>query len=161
MFLFDTDHLVIIQQRAEPEFNRLSIRISGRSGDEFFAPIITFHEQVQGWNAYINRAKRTTELVKGYARLQRILSDFSQARIAPSTTMRQPGSIPLGSSESGSGPWICASRRLHSFTVTHCFRAILSTFKRFPASPSKTGRGRDGPVCQPPEAVARAHQNVG
>ncbi|HEV3339790.1 MAG TPA: type II toxin-antitoxin system VapC family toxin [Pirellulales bacterium] len=83
MFLLDTDHIVVIQQRAEPEFNRLSIRMSGRSGDEFFVPIITFHEQVQGWNAYISRAKTSAGLVKGYARLERILSDFSQASITP------------------------------------------------------------------------------
>ena len=82
MFLIDTDHIVIIQQRAEPEFNRLSVRMSGRSADDFFAPIISFHEQVQGWNAYISRGKSTADLVKGYSRLEKILRDFSQARIA-------------------------------------------------------------------------------
>lgn len=82
MFLLDTDHIVIIQQRAEPEFNRLSIRMSARSADDFVVPIISFHEEVQGWSAYINRGRKTAELVKGYARLEKILSDFSEAKIA-------------------------------------------------------------------------------
>ena len=62
MFLFDTDHIVIIQQRAEPEFNRLSVRMAPRSADDFYAPIISFHEQVQGWNAYISRGKKVADL---------------------------------------------------------------------------------------------------
>ena len=82
MYLLDTDHIVIIQQRAEPEFNRLSVRMSGRSAEDFFAPIISFHEEVQGWNAYIGRGKKAADLVKGYARLEKILGDFSKARIA-------------------------------------------------------------------------------
>lgn len=82
MFLLDTDHIVIIQQRAEPEFNRLSVRMSRRPADDFLAPIISFHEQVQGWNAYISRGKKAADFVKGYTRLEKILADFSQARIA-------------------------------------------------------------------------------
>jgi len=43
---------------------------------------VSFHEQVQGWNAYIIRGKKAADLVKGYTRLEKILGDFSQARIA-------------------------------------------------------------------------------
>ncbi|HQU46277.1 MAG TPA: type II toxin-antitoxin system VapC family toxin [Pirellulales bacterium] len=44
--------------------------------------IVSFHEQVQGWNAYISRGKKAADLVKGYTRLEKIFGDFSQARIA-------------------------------------------------------------------------------
>lgn len=82
MFLLDTDHLVIIEQRTEPEFNRLSVRMSARRADDFFVPIISFDELVRGWSAYINRARKAAGLVTGYSRLEKILADFSQARIA-------------------------------------------------------------------------------
>lgn len=58
------------------------MRMSRMSADDFFAPIISFHEQVQGWNAYISRGKKAADLVKAYMRLEKILGDFSQARIA-------------------------------------------------------------------------------
>lgn len=82
MFLLDTDHIVIIQQRAEPEFNRLSVRLSAKQADDFFTPIVSFHELVLGWSAYIKRAKKSAGLVKGYLKLENILSDFSQSQIA-------------------------------------------------------------------------------
>jgi hypothetical protein len=76
MFLLDTDHIVVIQQCAEPEFNRLSVRMARQSSDDFFTPIASFHEQVQGWNAYLARAKSPVGLAKGYSRLEKILTDF-------------------------------------------------------------------------------------
>ena len=57
--------------------------MSGRQADDFFVSIISFQEQVLGWNAYIGRAKQATGLVKGYYRLQKLLTDFAQARVAP------------------------------------------------------------------------------
>lgn len=81
MFLLDTDHIVIIQQRAEPEFNRLSVRMSAGQSDDFFTSIVSFHELVLGWSAYIKRAKKAAGLVKGYLKLQDILNDFSQSQI--------------------------------------------------------------------------------
>ncbi|HJT35327.1 MAG TPA: hypothetical protein VJ783_25095 [Pirellulales bacterium] len=82
MFLFDTDHIVIIQQRTEPEFNRLSVRMSARHAEDFFIPIVSFDELVRGWSAYIKRARKAAGLVTGYLRLEKILADFAQARIA-------------------------------------------------------------------------------
>ena len=53
-----------------------------QSSDDFFTPIVSFHEQVQGWNAYLARAKSPVGLAKGYSRLEKILTDFSQSRVA-------------------------------------------------------------------------------
>ena len=56
MYLLDTDHIGIVQRRTQPEFDRLWSRISQRQSTEFFTPIISFHEQVLGWNTYMSRA---------------------------------------------------------------------------------------------------------
>jgi tRNA(fMet)-specific endonuclease VapC len=82
MFLFDTDHIGILQRQSEPEFSRLSPRVAKLSPGEFFVPIISFHEQVLGWNTYISRAKRPDGVVRGYRQFEKILRDFAAAQIA-------------------------------------------------------------------------------
>jgi tRNA(fMet)-specific endonuclease VapC len=62
LFLLDTDHLGIMQRQTEPEFSRLIGRIGEHQPTEFLIPIVSFHEQVSGWNAYLHRA-RTPEAV--------------------------------------------------------------------------------------------------
>lgn len=83
MFLLDTDHVGIIQRMTEPEFNRLSTRMSRHLVSAFFVPIISFQEQLLGWNAFINRARTKESIVRGYQKLQGILADFSVAQVVP------------------------------------------------------------------------------
>ena len=83
MFLLDTDHIGIIQRRTEPEFNRLSVHMSRHAIADFYWPIISFHEQVLGWNAYLNRARDQPSVVRAYRRFQQILHDFSVAQVLP------------------------------------------------------------------------------
>jgi tRNA(fMet)-specific endonuclease VapC len=82
MFLLDTDHLGVIQRQAEPGFSRLQARIASHPPDVFFVSIISFHEQVAGWNVYLNRAKSSEGVVRGYRMFERILQDFASARVA-------------------------------------------------------------------------------
>ena len=83
MFLLDTDHLVVSQQQIMPEYGNLIQRISGHPPSEFYVSVISFHEQVMGWNAYISRAKDLAGVVRGYARLQQVLGNFSEAHVLP------------------------------------------------------------------------------
>lgn len=83
MFLLDTDHIGIIQRRTEPEFNRLSVRMSRHAIADFYWPIISFHEQVLGWNAYLARARDQPSVVRAYRRFQQILHDFAVAQVLP------------------------------------------------------------------------------
>lgn len=76
MFLIDTDHLGIIQRETQPQYSRLLSRIQEHPPNEFFVAIISFHEQVSGWNSYINRARTPTAVVRAYAMLHQILTDF-------------------------------------------------------------------------------------
>ena len=81
MFLLDTDHVVLSQQQSMPEYDHLIQRVRQHDPTHFFVSVISFHEQVMGWNAYISRAKDLAGVVRGYERLQRVLSNFSEAQV--------------------------------------------------------------------------------
>jgi tRNA(fMet)-specific endonuclease VapC len=44
---------------------------------------VSFHEEIISWNAYIARAKDQRGVVRGYGRLEKILTDSSVAQISP------------------------------------------------------------------------------
>ncbi len=83
MFLLDTDHLGIMQMRVHPEVDRLRARMGEYSPKDFYVSIVSFHEQVLGWNAYIQRAKTAAGVVHGYRRFQGILADFAAVQVLP------------------------------------------------------------------------------
>ena len=83
MFVLDTDHLGIIQRQTQPEFSRLIVRIGQHPPAAFFAPIVSFHEQVSGWNAYLHRARTPEAVVRAYAMFQQILADFARMNVVP------------------------------------------------------------------------------
>jgi tRNA(fMet)-specific endonuclease VapC len=83
VFVLDTDHLGILQRRSQPEFDNLMFRMQGHKPDDFFVAVISFHEQVMGWNAYINRARDTQGIIRGYAMFQSVLLDFASMNVLP------------------------------------------------------------------------------
>jgi tRNA(fMet)-specific endonuclease VapC len=83
VFLLDTDHLVILQQETRPEFARLAGRMADYSSPDFYVSIVSFHEQVLGWTAYLNRAKTSEGVVRAYSKFQGILVDFAALQIVP------------------------------------------------------------------------------
>lgn len=83
MFVLDTDHIGILQRKTDSGYEKLSRRIAGHSQTDFFVAIVSFHEQILGWNAYINRAKDQMGVVRGYGKLEKILMDFSRSQVLP------------------------------------------------------------------------------
>lgn len=83
MFLLDTDHLVILQRQSEPGYARLRAAMSRHEAVDFFLPIISFHEQVMGANAFIARAKTKEALVRGYQMVELCLIDFNRFQVLP------------------------------------------------------------------------------
>jgi tRNA(fMet)-specific endonuclease VapC len=83
MFLFDTDHLVILQRRTPPEYSRLKSRMRMHDPQDFFVSIVSFHEEVNGWNAYLNRAKNIEGVVHAYGMYHDLLTDFARRRVLP------------------------------------------------------------------------------
>jgi tRNA(fMet)-specific endonuclease VapC len=80
-YLLDTDHVGILQRRTRPQFDRLWSRISQHQPTEFFTAIVSFHEQVLGWNTYMSRARDQEGVVRAYRMFERILADFSTAQV--------------------------------------------------------------------------------
>ncbi|HYT95588.1 MAG TPA: hypothetical protein VEL76_43110 [Gemmataceae bacterium] len=82
-YLLDTDHISILQRRAGPEFAALSGRIAKQSPADLAFSLVSFHEQVVGAHTYINRARSTSDVARGYALLEEILQAFAVAVVLP------------------------------------------------------------------------------
>ncbi len=65
-YLLDTDYLVILQQRTRPAFDHLTARLAQANPDEVFASIISFHEKMQGWLAFLTRSRSSSQIVMAY-----------------------------------------------------------------------------------------------
>ncbi len=75
-YLLDTDHLSILQRQAGQDYTNLSTRMADYPLSDFAVSIITFHEQMLGSHAYINRSRNMDETVKGYEMMTRLVRDF-------------------------------------------------------------------------------------
>jgi hypothetical protein len=58
MFLLDTDYAVLLQRGSGPELRTLLMRMSAYADTVFYYPVIAFHEQMLGANAYIQFSVR-------------------------------------------------------------------------------------------------------
>jgi tRNA(fMet)-specific endonuclease VapC len=85
VFILDTDHLGILQRQRGAEFETLQTRLVQQDESQFFVTIISFQEQIQGWNAYIARSKDEDSATHAYAKLEGILSNFAMAQVLPYT----------------------------------------------------------------------------
>jgi tRNA(fMet)-specific endonuclease VapC len=83
MFVLDTDHLGILQRQTAPQFGVLTQRIAQHPETSFFVTIVSFHEQILGWNTYLARARDSGGVVRGYIKLDGILSDFARSQVLP------------------------------------------------------------------------------
>ena len=75
-YLFDTDHLSILQRQTGKDYDNLLTRMTRYPLSDFAVSTVTFHEQMLGCHAYINRARNTNDVVKGYEMMVRLVSDF-------------------------------------------------------------------------------------
>ncbi len=76
-FLRDTDHLSILQKQAGVEYVNLSNRLAQQAANDVVLSVISYHEQVRGCHAYLNNARSSADLTRGYDRLWRVHADFT------------------------------------------------------------------------------------
>ncbi|MBT3605609.1 MAG: type II toxin-antitoxin system VapC family toxin [Candidatus Latescibacteria bacterium] len=76
-YLLDTDHISILQRQTGAEYVRLKSRIAQHSQIDLAFSIISFHEQILGCHTYINRARNSNNIVKGYDMFARVLRVFT------------------------------------------------------------------------------------
>jgi tRNA(fMet)-specific endonuclease VapC len=81
--VLDTDHLSVLQWREEPACGRLLERLHQMPPDDVATTIICFQEQVQGWLAYLNRARKPEQIVLSYAKLEEIWRWFLKMNVLP------------------------------------------------------------------------------
>lgn len=82
MYLLDSDHIGVLQRKTGVEYTRLLNKLTLVSSSDVYVPIVSFHEQVAGWNAYLNRARTAQSTVRAYQMFERILSDFARLNVA-------------------------------------------------------------------------------
>ena len=82
-YLLDTNLITIRQTAAGPMFARLSARMAAHPEADFGLPVVSFHEQVLGAHAYINRARKPAQVIRGYEMLLAILNGYRDAQVVP------------------------------------------------------------------------------
>lgn len=81
MYVLDSDHLSILQRQKGTDFDNLMRRCATFKATDFFVTIVSFHEQVNGWTRYIARARKSTELTRGYTELEKLIESFARAQV--------------------------------------------------------------------------------
>src|SRR5439155_23868904 len=76
--ILDTDHLTVVQRRAEPAYSHLRARLSKLPPNTVQTTIVSFEEQMRGWLAVISRARNQPREVVAYERLQALLRFFNE-----------------------------------------------------------------------------------
>lgn len=83
MFLLDTDHISILQWQTEPEYGRLTLRMTKLPDADFYFSIVSFHEQTLGAHDFVKRAKKTADLLYGYEIFEVLRADYSKVQVLP------------------------------------------------------------------------------
>jgi tRNA(fMet)-specific endonuclease VapC len=81
--LLDTDHLRLLQHDNRPERAAVVLRVHLVGEANVAASVVSFHEQMRGAHALINKARTRDRVVKGYALLSRIIADYGKFDIPP------------------------------------------------------------------------------
>jgi tRNA(fMet)-specific endonuclease VapC len=55
-----------VASRLSQDYTNLSTRMAQYPRSDFAISIVTFHEQILGTHTYVNRARNSNELAKGY-----------------------------------------------------------------------------------------------
>jgi len=79
--LLDTDHLSVLEWAEQPACDRLLERLDKLSPHDIATSIVSFHEQIQGALAYLNRARNSTQIVRAYEKLEAIWRWFLKMNV--------------------------------------------------------------------------------
>lgn len=81
--LLDTDIASIWQQGAGTDYSVLVLRMSAYPLADVGVSVISFHEQMVGASAYLNRGRTGADFVAGYERLERLRQWFTAVNVVP------------------------------------------------------------------------------
>ncbi|MCY2987762.1 MAG: type II toxin-antitoxin system VapC family toxin [Planctomycetota bacterium] len=78
--VLDTDHLTLLQRQG-PEATHILTRLDRLAPDDIAATIVSFHEQFQGWLAYLNKAGKPEQIVRAYRELDALRRSFQRMNV--------------------------------------------------------------------------------
>jgi tRNA(fMet)-specific endonuclease VapC len=81
MIVLDTDHLSILQFPESPRFERLWTEAQLSVDREITTTVVSLEEQMRGWLAAINRARKVEDQPRYYSRLPKLVNFYSRWRI--------------------------------------------------------------------------------
>ncbi len=81
-YLLDTDHVSLLQRREGTLWKKIDERMARHPGAVFFS-IVSFHEQVLGAHALLNKSNDPTRLPFAYRILERTFSTFQIVPLLP------------------------------------------------------------------------------
>lgn len=82
MYLLDTDHLGILQLRDGELHARLRTRLARIGRNDAVLSIVSFHEQLNGWQAYLRKQRTPEQVVYAYSRLESLIVDYGKWEVA-------------------------------------------------------------------------------
>ena len=82
MYLLDTDHLGILQLRDGDLHAKLLSRLARIERGDVWLSIVSFHEQLNGWQAYLRKQRTPEQVVYAYRRLETLITDYGKWRVA-------------------------------------------------------------------------------
>jgi tRNA(fMet)-specific endonuclease VapC len=87
--LLDTDHLSVLEWEEQPACLRLHERLDRLPPDDIATSIVSFQEQVQGWLAYLKRARKDEQIVMAYGKLEALWRWFLKMNVLSYTAQAQ------------------------------------------------------------------------
>jgi tRNA(fMet)-specific endonuclease VapC len=93
--LLDTDHLSVLEWREQPACDRLLERLDRLPPDDLATSIVSFHEQVQGWLAFLNRTRKPEQIVTAYSKLEALWRWFLKMNVLSYTPAAQARCVEL------------------------------------------------------------------
>jgi tRNA(fMet)-specific endonuclease VapC len=87
--VLDTDPLSVLQWQEQPACDRLLARLDRLPTESIATTLIRFPEQVEGWLAYLKRARRPAEVVRAYANLEGMGRSFLKMTVLSLTDQAQ------------------------------------------------------------------------
>lgn len=100
--LLDTDHLTLLQKQDGQECAAIVGHVNRVGQENVAASVVSFHEQVLGCHAKINKARRAADLVRWYRVMAELLDMYAAMPLAPfdgaaATALDAlPGSLRIG-----------------------------------------------------------------
>lgn len=78
MIIVDSDRLSILQHPESPQFERLTEALERSADSQLATTVVSLEEQMRGWFAAINRARRPHQQIRYYGGLRGIVDFYSR-----------------------------------------------------------------------------------